>query len=75
MGNQTIHYFKQIIERSDKLNKKEKEILIKRIRGKTLEEIGKKYKVTAERIRQIEEIAIKKFLKKIYQLVLFRGVE
>lgn len=73
MGNQTINCFKKIIEESDKLNKKEKEILIKRVKGKTLEDIGKKYKVTAERIRQIEEYAVNKFLKKIYQLVLFKN--
>lgn len=71
MGNKTIGYFILLIEGSDKLNKKEKDILVKRVKGKTLKKISKKYKVSAERIRQIEEIAIIKFMKKIYQLLLF----
>lgn len=75
MGNKTITYFISIIAESNKLNKREKDILIKRARGKTLKKIGKKYKLTAERIRQIEAVAIVKFLKKIYQLMLFEGTE
>lgn len=75
MGNKTIGYFILLIEGSDKLNKKEKDILVKRVKGKTLKKISKKYRVSAERIRQIEEIAIKKFLKKIYQLILFKETE
>lgn len=70
-GNQTLIYFTSLIQDSEKLNKKEKDILIKRIRGRHLRKIGRKYKVSAERVRQIEETAIKKLLKKIYQLMLF----
>lgn len=75
MGNKTVGYFISIIAESNKLNKREKDILIKRARGKTLKKIGRKYKLTAERIRQIEAVAIVKFLKKIYQLMLFDKIE
>lgn len=75
MGNKTIGHFVSIITESNKLNKREKEILIKRTKGKTLKKIGRKYKITAERIRQIEEVAIAKLLKKIHQLMLFDKIE
>jgi hypothetical protein len=39
---------------------KETEILLLRLKGNTLEEIGKKFSVTRERIRQIEKKAINK---------------
>jgi hypothetical protein len=39
---------------------KETEIILLRFKGKTLEEIGKKFSVTRERIRQIEKRAINK---------------
>lgn len=71
MGNKTIGYFLSIIKDSNQLTDKEKDILTKRSKGIYLEKIGKKYKITAERIRQIEEKAIEKLLKKIYQLMLF----
>lgn len=71
MGNKTIGYFVSLVEGSDKLNKKEKDVLAKRAKGRTLEKIGKKYKVSGERIRQIEGVALIKFMKKIYQLLLF----
>lgn len=71
MSNKTVIYFESLIKESNKLNQKEKEILIKRVEGKTLQEIGKKYKITAERVRQKEEKAIIKFMKKFYQLLLF----
>jgi DNA-directed RNA polymerase sigma subunit (sigma70/sigma32) len=73
MGNKTIGYFISIIESSSRITNREKDILIKRIKGIHLEKIGKKYKLTAERIRQIEERAIEKLLKKIYQLMLFEN--
>ncbi|MDP2649629.1 MAG: sigma factor-like helix-turn-helix DNA-binding protein [bacterium] len=73
MRNKTIAHFKSIIENSSKLNNKEKDILIKRIEGNTLETIGKKYKISAERVRQKEEVAIIKFVRKICQLLLFEN--
>lgn len=70
-GNQTVSYFIKIVRDAKELNRKEKDILIARLRKKTLFSIGKKYKLTAERIRQIEEQAIHKFLAKVKQLFLF----
>lgn len=71
MSNRTVEYFVSIVQNSKELSKKEKEVLAKRLRDKTLENIAKKYKVTGERIRQIEEKALLKFLAKICQLNLF----
>ncbi|GEM_PF-2030321 len=71
MGNQTILYFISLIKNSKELKRKEKDILIKRIKNNPLHKIGKKYKLSAERVRQIEERAIFKFLKKACQLMLF----
>ncbi len=71
VANQTVRYFIKIVKKSHELSKKEKEILVARLEDRTLEKIGKKYKLSAERIRQIEEEAIKKFLAKVNQLFLF----
>lgn len=71
IANQTVRYFIKIVKDSKELNQKEKDILIARLEEKTLEKIGKKYKLTAERIRQIEDGAIRKFLAEVKQLFLF----
>jgi len=71
MPNQTIAYFISVVNGSPKLKKKEKEVLINRLRKRALKKIGKKYKVSGERIRQIEQSALIKFKKIIYQLRLF----
>jgi len=71
MGNQTIKYSVSLIKSSKELKRKEKDILIKRLKNVTLEKIGKKYKVSAERVRQIEEKSLKKFIAKMCQLMLF----
>lgn len=71
MSNQTIWYFTSLIKRSNQFTRKEKEILMYRLKHKKLEKIGKKYRLTAERIRQIEEKALEKFEKQILQLRLF----
>lgn len=73
LGNNTVRYFREIIVGSCELSKKEKEILLRRLSAFTLETIAKKYNVTAERIRQIEEAAIKKFRSKICQLILLES--
>ena len=70
MANQTIKYFSSLISDSRELKGKEKEILRRRLKNHHLKKIGRKYKVTAERIRQIEEQALRKFTKKILQLLL-----
>lgn len=71
MSNRTVEYFISIVQSSKELTKKEKEVLVKRLKDRTLEKIGKRYKVSGERIRQIEERALLKFLQKICQLNLF----
>ncbi len=71
IANQTVRYFIKIVEASKELKRKEKDILIARLEEKTLLKIGKKYKLTAERIRQIEESAIAKIVAEIKQLLLF----
>lgn len=71
MSSQTISYFISIIQNAKELDKKEKDILTRRLKDTTLAKIGKKYKVSDERIRQIEQRAIQKFIKKMCQLMLF----
>ena len=71
MVNQSIAYFASLVRNSRDLNWREKEILLNRLKKKTLKKIGRRYKLSGERIRQIEKEAIKKFVKKINQLLLF----
>ena len=71
MSSQTLKYFNSIISDAKELNRKEKEILIKRLKKQKLQKIGRKYRVTAERVRQIEKEALLKFKKKMIQLMLF----
>lgn len=72
MSSQSLVYFISIINHARYLNRKEKDILVRRLKGLTLEKIGKRYKVSDERIRQIEENALLKLgNKKISQLLLF----
>ncbi|OGK51645.1 hypothetical protein A2966_04955 [Candidatus Roizmanbacteria bacterium RIFCSPLOWO2_01_FULL_41_22] len=67
MSNQTLVYFINFILRSKKLTLKEEDILVRRLRRKKLKQIGRKYKLTDERIRQIEKAALVKLQSKIYQ--------
>ncbi len=67
--NQQRNLFKQAFE---KLNPREQEIIFKRQLSEdsqTLEELSQHYKVSRERIRQIEESAIKKLKKTIAELI------
>lgn len=51
----------QYVLESDRLTDREKNVVVLRaIRGKTLEEIAREYQVTRERIRQVEAKAIRK---------------
>jgi hypothetical protein len=57
-------WFDDEIKRLFKNCKQEKlEIIFKRIKGKTLQEIGNEYGITRERVRQIENTCIKKIQK------------
>lgn len=71
LRNQTISHFITIIKNARELSRKEKDILINRLEDKTLETIAKNYKLSGERIRQIEENALVKFFRKVCQLMLF----
>lgn len=71
MANQTKAYFKNLIEVSRELSRKEKDILTARLSGKTLRKIGRKYKITAERIRQVEKNILANLIKRARQLLLF----
>lgn len=71
MTNQTVYYFSSIIRGSKQLNKREKEILLRRLTKRTLIKIGRKNKVSGERIRQIEKNALQKLIRKVGQLLLF----
>ena len=67
--DQQRNLFKQAFE---KLNSREQEIIFKRQLSEdsqTLEELSQHYKVSRERIRQIEESAIKKLKKTIAELI------
>ena len=67
--DQQRNLFKQAFE---KLNPREQEIIFKRQLSEdsqTLEELSQHYKVSRERIRQIEESAMKKLKKTIAELI------
>jgi RNA polymerase sigma-32 factor len=67
--DQRRNLFKQAFE---KLNSREQEIIFKRQLSEdsqTLEELSQHYKVSRERIRQIEESAMKKLKKTIAELI------
>ncbi len=71
MSSQTLLYFQTVIQNSKELTHREKDILVKRLDRVTLEKLSRRYKLSDERVRQIEEEALAKFLKKACQLFLF----
>jgi DNA-directed RNA polymerase sigma subunit (sigma70/sigma32) len=71
-SNQTRKYFSSFVKSLPQLSHKEKEVLIRRLKGKTLTAIGRKLGVTEGRIRQIEGAAVAKAKDKMRQLSLFR---
>ena len=74
-ANQTVRYFAAQIKRLPQLSVREKDILSRRIFGETLSKIGERYGLTAERIRQIEESAIRKISMNAFQQKLFKEDE
>jgi DNA-directed RNA polymerase sigma subunit (sigma70/sigma32) len=70
-GNKTLAYFSKTIDKIAELTAREKEVVLKRLRSKTLEKIGKKFKLTEARIRQIEKTALMKIESKWHQQRLF----
>lgn len=71
MANKTLGYFRSQIITSRELNKREKDILKLRLSKTKLTKIGRRYKISAERVRQIEGAAITKLIRKTMQLLLF----
>ena len=70
MSSKPKDYFISFIQNARELSRKEKEILVKRLQTQKLKRIGRKYRATAERIRQIEKEAFSQFRKKLLQLLL-----
>lgn len=61
---------KVMIDMLDRLSKRDMEVLRFRfIENKTQEEVGQYYKVTRERIRQIEDMAMSKINKTLSELL------
>lgn len=72
MSSQSLDYFITLIKKAKNLRLREKDVLISRLKGKKLKTLGRRWRVTDERIRQIEEIALEKLAdKRISQLLLF----
>ncbi len=71
MTSQIMRYFIELLQYSSKLEEADKDVLIKRLRGKTLKQMARTYKITLEGVRQREKRAIMRFIKKIYQPILF----
>lgn len=71
MSNKTIVYFSSVVLASKQLTPREKDILEERLKKTKLRKIAKKYSVSPERIRQIEQRALKKIIQKQAQLMLF----
>jgi len=71
MANKTLGYFRSQIIASKELTKREKDILIARLSKIKLQKIGRRYKISAERVRQIEGMALTKLIRKTMQLLLF----
>lgn len=55
-GNNYLYHYPSIMEYIEKLtNERNAKLMISRLSGKSLDKIGRKYKLTRERIRQIEQ--------------------
>ena len=67
-----MKYLGYFVKHIPRLDIREKKVLLDRLNGITLEEIGKSFSLTEGRIRQIEKEAVAKIKSKIYQLSLFK---
>lgn len=73
-ANQTLRYYSARVTGSSQLTSREKDILLKRMESMTLEQIGDKYELSAERIRQIEMQALEKVKSSTIQLAMFEDL-
>lgn len=71
MPNRTLAYFINFLIKTHRLKPKEADVLVLRLKRKKLKTIGRKYKLSYERIRQIEKTSLKKLENKSYQEKLF----
>jgi DNA-directed RNA polymerase sigma subunit (sigma70/sigma32) len=71
MPNRTLAYFIDFVKKTHRLKPKEADVLALRLKRKKLRSIGRKYKVSYERIRQIEKLSLSKLDKESYQEKLF----
>lgn len=72
--NRTLRYFSFFVKKIPDLSGKERQVLLSRLRKKTLIVIAKSFGVTEGRIRQIEKEAIKKIKSNHHQLALFKKI-
>jgi RNA polymerase sigma factor (sigma-70 family) len=66
-ANRSLAFFAAHIKKLPHLTSREKDVVVGRIEGKTLEVIGEKFNVTEGRVRQIEKEALKKVDSKYVQ--------
>ena len=71
MSNRTLLYFIDFVKKTHRLKAQEADVLALRLKRKKLKSIGRKYKVSYERIRQIEKTSLIKLNNKTYQEKLF----
>jgi DNA-directed RNA polymerase sigma subunit (sigma70/sigma32) len=71
MSNRTLQYFIDFVKKTHRLKPKEADVLMLRLKRKKLKSIGGKYKLSYERIRQIERESLIKLGTKSYQEKLF----
>ncbi len=71
MSNRTLSYFIDFVKKTHRLKPKEADVLMLRLKRKNLKTIGRKYKVSYERIRQIEKVSLIKLDNKSFQEQLF----
>ena len=73
VSNKTVIYFSSSLKNLAELSGREKDILVNRLKGQTLEKIGADFELSEARIRQIEKSAITKLRNKFKQLALFKA--
>lgn len=74
MSNRTLIYFIDFLKKTHRLKPKEADILSLRLKRKNLKSIGRKYKVSYERIRQIEKESLIKLDETSFQERLFNDL-
>lgn len=71
-ANRTLKYFAARVGKLPHLSSREKDILIRRVNGETLDKIGSEFGITEGRVRQIEKGALTKVDSKFIQQLLLK---